>query len=87
MNEYQIKALYCDEEEDNMWAYPADEDALGDISPTGQYVDCHLKPVEVSHFGVYTQEPFGDGWVWSWVADFAYVEDALLFKQAKEKQA
>lgn len=87
MTEYQIKALYCDEEEDNMWAYPADEDALGDISPTGQYVDCHLKPVEVSHFGVYTREPFGYGWVWAWVADFAYIEDALLFKQAKEKQA
>ena len=89
MGEYQIKALYCDEEGDNVWAYPADEDALGDISPAGQYVDFHLRPVEVSHFGVYIKEPFDDNfvWAWAWVADFAYVEDALLFKQTKEKQA
>ncbi len=87
MSEYHIKAEYNDEEEGNSWAYPADEDALGDVSPTGQYVDCHLKPAEVSHFGVYTQKPFGDSFVWAWIADFAYVEDALLFKQAKEKEA
>ena len=87
MNEYHIKAEYNDEEEGNLWAYPADEDTLGDISPTGQYVDCRLKPVEISHFGVYIKEPFGDNFVWAWVADFAYIKDALLFKQAKEKQA
>ena len=87
MSEYQIKALYRDEEGDDMWAYPADDDVCTDLSPTGQYVDSRLRPVEVTHYGVYTREPFGDNFVWAWIADFATVEDALLFKQAKEKQA